>query len=231
MKKLYKLIILVLVITAFGCLKRDDANPRPRLKADFYIQNDDNLFSFQEVKFINQSENADSCFWLFGDDSTSFVWNPIHVYTKEGDYQVTLTVFNEDDNQETSKSITIHGKSNILIGNKWAINEMTISPSYNGTNNLLSIIPEYDRDDLIEFFEDGSFIEDENYLKQPDTPQTYYGTWELINDNKLILIGGKANNNQQFEIVELTDISFFTKTNQMIGSVNYVVNTKRSPIY
>ncbi len=46
------------------------------------------------VTFNNQSSNAVSYAWNFGDDSTSTLQNPSHIYNKPGTYTVTLVVTN-----------------------------------------------------------------------------------------------------------------------------------------
>ena len=40
--------------------------------------------------------------WSFGDGSTSTLQNPIHSYTSEGTYDVSLFVSNKETNKETS---------------------------------------------------------------------------------------------------------------------------------
>lgn len=47
------------------------------------------------VTFNNQSNNANSYFWSFGDGSTSSLINPGHSYSAPGTYQVSLTAYNE----------------------------------------------------------------------------------------------------------------------------------------
>ena len=42
------------------------------------------------IQFINQSSNAVSCLWEFGDGATSSLLNPSHTYTANGSYTVTL---------------------------------------------------------------------------------------------------------------------------------------------
>jgi hypothetical protein len=42
------------------------------------------------VAFANHSENAESCYWEFGDGFTSLEENPIHTYTESGVYDVKL---------------------------------------------------------------------------------------------------------------------------------------------
>ncbi|MCK9255677.1 MAG: PKD domain-containing protein [Bacteroidales bacterium] len=55
----------------------------------FYTQNCDAPFA---VKFINQSYNADSFLWDFGDGQTSNQVNPIHTYNISGYFDVKLTI-------------------------------------------------------------------------------------------------------------------------------------------
>ena len=48
-----------------------------------------------EVSFINNSTNADSYFWDFGDGFTSNEISPTHIFQTAGDYIVTLTASSE----------------------------------------------------------------------------------------------------------------------------------------
>lgn len=56
------------------------------------------LFGFSnignEVSFVNNSTNADTYFWDFGDGFTSTEISPIHTYQTSGEYLVSLTVSN-----------------------------------------------------------------------------------------------------------------------------------------
>ena len=45
------------------------------------------------VTFNNQSENAESVRWYFGDDTESTEWSPIHVFETSGEYQVELHAY------------------------------------------------------------------------------------------------------------------------------------------
>jgi gliding motility-associated-like protein len=51
----------------------------------------------QAVHFFNLSDNGDMYIWDFGDGTGSAEMNPTHVYTKEGNYDVTLNVWTEND--------------------------------------------------------------------------------------------------------------------------------------
>jgi gliding motility-associated-like protein len=49
-----------------------------------------------EVTFYNDSKEADSYLWDFGDGQTSTEFSPVHTYTTTGDYKVTLSAFKSD---------------------------------------------------------------------------------------------------------------------------------------
>ena len=48
----------------------------------------------QPVSFVNTTQGGLTYLWDFGDGGTSTLENPIHMYTNQGFYDVTLTVFN-----------------------------------------------------------------------------------------------------------------------------------------
>lgn len=60
-----------------------------------------------EVQFTNDSKNADSYSWDFGDGSGTTQENPSHTYAQEGTYSVTLTVTNEDGTDSQTKPVTV----------------------------------------------------------------------------------------------------------------------------
>lgn len=45
------------------------------------------------IQFVNQSTNADSYLWDFGDGTISSLEHPIHSYMDPGHYDVSLTIF------------------------------------------------------------------------------------------------------------------------------------------
>jgi gliding motility-associated-like protein len=51
----------------------------------------------ESVHFFNLSENADDFEWDFGDGETSVELNPQHVYKEEGVFDITLTVWTENN--------------------------------------------------------------------------------------------------------------------------------------
>ncbi|MDA9333390.1 PKD domain-containing protein, partial [Saprospiraceae bacterium] len=60
------------------------------------------------VTFTNNSTNADSYLWDFGDGNTSTDSDPIHTYAAEDDYTVTLTATNECGDVSSTQSVSIN---------------------------------------------------------------------------------------------------------------------------
>lgn len=61
----------------------------------------------KSVAFSNHSDSGEDWFWTFGDNATSSVKSPTHIYKQPGTYTVTLKV--DDKNMLTrSKQITIY---------------------------------------------------------------------------------------------------------------------------
>ncbi len=73
--------------------------PLPSADFDFTL---DGLIA----RFTNNSANADSFIWDFGDGSTSTETNPEHTYAANGTYEVTLRAINACDTVAISKMIT-----------------------------------------------------------------------------------------------------------------------------
>ena len=65
------------------------------------------------VMFTNQSKDAFSFEWRFGDDSTSTMKDPQHTYTKAGQYDVYLRAYTESQNEWASIIKTIIIKDTI----------------------------------------------------------------------------------------------------------------------
>ena len=59
------------------------------------------------VTFTNNSVNADSYDWDFGDGNSATDENPVHTYAEDGSYTVTLTATNSDGSTPVSANIII----------------------------------------------------------------------------------------------------------------------------
>jgi len=51
----------------------------------------------EEVHFFNLSDNGDIFEWDFGDGTTSNAFNPTHMYTQEGTYDITLSIWTKNN--------------------------------------------------------------------------------------------------------------------------------------
>jgi PKD repeat protein len=89
MKKAIPVLIFALIVLWAGCNKDDD--------------NDETLAKFSwtlsqtpgEVNFTNESTNAQTYEWNFGDGSASTQKNPVHGYDQNGTYVVSLKAFGQ----------------------------------------------------------------------------------------------------------------------------------------
>ena len=88
-----------------------------------------------DVTFINNSQNASSFYWDFGDSSFSTDINPVHTYASAADYVVLLKALNENcGDSSLSKSIKI---TDLLVDNINYINSVKIFP--NPSNGFITI--------------------------------------------------------------------------------------------
>ncbi len=88
MKKILALTGLLAVIFV-GC----EVHPYADFTVDY-----NRVQPYEEIHFTNISDRAVSYEWDFGDGTGSTAMNPIHYYTEEGNYQVSLKVWSEDHN-------------------------------------------------------------------------------------------------------------------------------------
>lgn len=82
------------------------------------------------VQFFNDSKGADSYLWDFGDGSTSTEVNPVHIYTSDGSYQVSLAAYQS----KVCRSSVIHGTFVIKSGQAFFIPN-TFTPNNDGIND------------------------------------------------------------------------------------------------
>ena len=80
----------------------------PIVIADFDIDNDTIYLSEGGIiNTTNQSQNATTYFWDFGNGGNSTAVDPSYVYSTIGDYNIVLNSSNNNCTEQTSKSITV----------------------------------------------------------------------------------------------------------------------------
>jgi gliding motility-associated-like protein len=92
------------------------------------------LLEAASVSLINQSTNASSYFWEFGDGDTSSLSNPTHTYSQIGTFCVTLTAYDSVGCQDTAQACayTIYVEE-LRIPN-------TFTPNGDAVNDIFEII-------------------------------------------------------------------------------------------
>jgi hypothetical protein len=104
-----------------------NVNPTPTADASFTQAN-----GSYTVQFLNNSTNATSYSWNFGDGNNSTSANPSHTYATGGDYTVVLTATNGD----CSNTFTINLTS-VAVSENVAFEDLMVFP--NPTENELNI--------------------------------------------------------------------------------------------
>jgi len=93
-------------------------------KANFMADNVTGAYPLT-VTFTNNSENADSYDWDFGDGSTSVEVSPVHIYSERGTYTVSLTAMNNENAdteaknnyiKTTEKELTVDFTADVIEG-------------------------------------------------------------------------------------------------------------------
>ncbi len=118
--------MLIAVLLIDGCTK----GPKP--VAAFSIDKNP-VLAGDTVSFTNQSTDALTYSWDFGDDSVSTLENPTHVYQKAGTFTVTLNVAGEGGKNTLTQSITV---SPSLTG-YWTTTYTLYMSSMTGSMNLI----------------------------------------------------------------------------------------------
>ena len=109
MKKTF-LVLSILVIIFSGCVR--DYHPYAQ-----FTQPYTEYFTGEIVDFTNQSTEATSYLWDFGDGYTTNTFDASHSYSHSGTYTVTLNAYNHNKGSVTTSVIDVYDPStlNILV--------------------------------------------------------------------------------------------------------------------
>lgn len=99
-------IIVIFLISSASCKKDSPSTPVILPTASFSVIGDTlsnviNIGTYDQYQLINNSTNANSYLWNFGNDSTSNKETPVLSYPKSGSYVLTLTVQNATGQKST----------------------------------------------------------------------------------------------------------------------------------
>ncbi len=113
--KILKFLIPAMVMLTFSACIIDRPYDED-VNACFTVSGSDHYVN-EPVYFVNCSQYAYSYEWDFGDGFGSNQRNPIHTYTEQGNYQVTMIAYGDYDQETFTDVISVGGSTdlNILI--------------------------------------------------------------------------------------------------------------------
>jgi len=137
---LLKLFFSLLVLITVGACSKKDAGiptspPSPQTPDPMAIFNFDNtdLRAPVKIKFENESQNADTYLWEFGDGTTSTEKNPEKVFATNGTFSVKLTASKSGKSDVLSKNVTIANGFNLMFIEKISVTGARLT----GYDNIL----------------------------------------------------------------------------------------------
>jgi PKD repeat protein len=115
------------------------------------------------VRFTDLSENAVSFYWNFGDGATSTQQNPVHTYSKAGNYTVNLTATNAYGTDSKLATINVLAQSVLTAFPGYTnppsdLNQDGLYEDINGNGML-------DFDDVVAYYDNMDWIEENVHLE------------------------------------------------------------------
>lgn len=171
------LLAMITIATGFSSCKKDKEGSG--LKAVFSYVAD----GFK-VNFTNFSTNATEYMWDFGDGSgqTSAAKTPQHVFTRKGDFLVSLTVKNGTETNVFKDSVTIIGP-NIKIDGDYSDWQYVPYTYQNAASYVSSVrsVKAFASSDAIYFYLEGTADMKmeifDIYMDADNNPATGFNTW------------------------------------------------------
>jgi len=110
LKRLLPLLFLTLIVFV-GCKKDDDT---PKTEGSFTASKT-TVTVDEEIQFTNNSKNASSYVWSFGDGTTSTDANPKKSYSTSGTYTVSMTATGAGGTSSSQAQITVTPLSAFVV--------------------------------------------------------------------------------------------------------------------
>lgn len=112
-------------------------------------------------------------------------------------------------------------KTELLCAHYWKVVALTVNPplDIDGTpvSDLLSIMDDCNKDDLVKYNTDKTLIYDEGATKcDPASPQTSSGTWSFNSDETIL-----TEDDEDLSLIELNESTLKLKIVQTIAEVDY----------
>lgn len=172
MKKIFY-VILVLPLLTISCVK----SPQARFSTDIVDPS-----VGQQIYFQNESSNAESFKWDFGDGFISEEKNPYHTFNSTGVYDVNLTAFSKNGDKDQS-TLTI----SVLVPTLLVIEVREYYQDYvvpDASVLLYNSLPDWDANDPTKSEIEGFTNENGLAVFANLDPFVYYvDVWETNHDN------------------------------------------------
>lgn len=137
--------IIIIDLLIVGCETKEEEDLL-EVKACFSYTYEGEPFWEMYLAFSNCSQNANTYLWDFGDGTTSAEENPIHYYTGDGAFIISLTASNESSSDMISDTVlvdwTMVKKPNIYLYPDKNI-DICITLEFPLGGQILTSIPEY----------------------------------------------------------------------------------------
>ncbi len=108
--------IFIICLFFLASCSEDSSPTGPSVPSASFIMDKTSAEVGEVIQLTNQSENASSYRWDFGDENISTEENPTHSYLSNGNFIIKLTAFGEGGSDSTTKNIEIIIPTNIIPG-------------------------------------------------------------------------------------------------------------------
>ncbi len=176
MKNTYLIAVVVLLLAGTSC-KKDNAGSG--LKAVFSYVADG-----YKVNFTNFSTNANTYLWDFGDGSgdSSVLKGPQHVFTRKGDFLVTLTAKSGSETSTFTDTVSILGPNIRIDGDftDWTYVPFATENSAAFSSSIKGIKAFASSDQIYIYLEGGTDMNldiIDMYIDADNNPATGYASW------------------------------------------------------